>query len=203
MQGIWLVAFVLQWIVLLVLLLLVAGLFRYLGSIQGRGELATSQATRFEMGERIDPFVLSDLQNRPVDSKILLKGKSLVFFVSSGCQGCKTMLKQVAELANREGGLKGLGWTFAFICYGTRENVEAFFKEYLPTEDITVLLDERSMVSNQFAIRSVPVGIALDERVRVVDQSINPHVDWLYQVLNVPAPLEDSDPVKVVMLSNN
>lgn len=202
MQGIWLVAFVLQWIVLLALLLLVAGLFRYLGSMQGRSELALSRATQLEQGERIDHFVLNDLQGHPVDSKTLLKGKSLLFFVSAGCQGCQTMLKQVAELANREAGLKGLGWTFAFICYGTQEQVEAFFKTHLPTEDITVLLDEKGTISTQFAIRSVPVGVALDERARVIDQSMNPHVDWLYQVLNVPAPLEDPDPIKAVVLSN-
>lgn len=201
MQGIWLVAFVLQWIVLLILLFLVAGLFRYLGSMQGRSELATSRATRFEVGESIDHFVLKDLQSRLVDSKKLLKGKSLLFFVSVGCQGCQVMLRQVAELASREGGLKGSGWTFTFICYGTREQVGEFFQEHLPTADITVLLDEKGTVSDQFVIRSVPVGVALDEHGQVVDQSINPHVDWLYRVLNVPAPLHDPDPVRAYILS--
>lgn len=203
MQGVWIVAFVLQWIALLVLLLLVAGLFRYLGSIQERIDLATPRATRFELGGSIDHFVLADLQGRSIESKNLLERKSLLLFVSANCNACKTTLKQIAELARREGGLKGLGWGFIFICYGAREKVEEMFQEYLPTEDITVLVDNRGVVSSQFGIKSIPVGIAIDEQCRVLDQSFNPHAAWLYHVLDTPAPLHDPIPLETFMLSNS
>ena len=68
MAGIWLIAFVLQWVLLILLAILMAGVLRYLSFVQRNIHLVTRYATRFEKGDRISHFELADLSGFPVVS---------------------------------------------------------------------------------------------------------------------------------------
>lgn len=56
MQGIWLIAFILQWAMLLLLAVLLAGVLRFLASFQEKMALAAPPISRFELGERTGDF---------------------------------------------------------------------------------------------------------------------------------------------------
>lgn len=57
-----------------------------------------------------------------------------------------------------------------------------------PRRDVQILVDPKGDLARQYAVRQVPAGIALDARGRVVGQTMNPHANWLYKVLDVEPP---------------
>ena len=73
MLTIWIVAYILQWIVVVFLVCIMAGVLRYLGSIQDKIEEAIPLTSRYVRGEHTMKFELPDLQGHLVDSSSLLK----------------------------------------------------------------------------------------------------------------------------------
>ncbi len=193
MEGIWLVAFVLQWIIVLLLVVLMVGVLRYLDFVRRNIHLVTRYASRFEEGDRINRFELSDLNGLPAVSDVLLSAnsKTLLFFLNTGCSGCKAAVKLVADLAKREGGLKRFGWSFVFVYVGSRTSIKEHIAP-LPLDEVTVLIDEKEVLPQRYDLRSFPVGIAVDNLGRVINQSGGPLSNWLSQVLNVSPPLRVS-----------
>lgn len=100
-------------------------------------------------------------------------------------------MKQVADLAKRKGGLKGLEWTFVFIYIGSRKSVKVHIAN-LPLDEVTVLIDEDGTLYQQYDIRSFPVAIAVDHTGTVMDQSRGSLSDWLFNMLNVSPLLQRS-----------
>ncbi|SRR5579884_446722 len=190
MEQAWMIALILQWIFLLLLALMMVGVLRYLSFVQRNIHLVIRYASRFEPGDKITHFELADLNGLPVLSKNVLRNneKTLLLFLNGSCSSCKKIVKYVADLAKREGGLKGLGWAFVFIYVGlpllsTKEQINS-----LPLDEVTVLIDEKGVLLGQYDLRSFPVGIAVDNSGYVIDQSTGPTLNWLYQVLAVPSP---------------
>ncbi len=173
MTGMWIVAFVLQWILLLLLTILLIGSLRYLGRVQKNIHLVTRYSTRFEEGDHIGHFELSDLNDLPVVSNALLHNgkKTLLFFLSPGCSGCKAVIHQVTDLAKREGNLENFEWSFVFIYTGSRALVKASAAS-LPLNEVTVLVDEEGVLYRKYDIRTFPVTIAVDDRGNVTDRKI-------------------------------
>jgi peroxiredoxin len=187
MMGMWVVAFVLQWVLLLLLAVLLVGVLRYLGLVQKNIHLVTRYASRFEEGDRIGRFELTDLNDLPILSEALLsiKPKTLLFFLSTGCSGCTAMVKQIAELAKHEGGLGRFASSFVLIYTGSRTSVKAHVAP-IPLGEVTVLIDEEGMLYRQYDIRQFPVAIAVNNHGRVIDQKLGNDISrWLSDILNV------------------
>lgn len=193
MQGIWLVAFGLQWVLLLILVVLVAGILRYLGSIQERMNLAAPRISRFDLGERVTDFELPDIRDRTFNSASWIghSNKVMLVFLSPVCDSCKTVVKQIVELVNRSGDSEVRGWSYILICHGELVAIKEMVEQLLPFENIAILHDdvEESLVSRQYGVRTHPAGIAMDHRGHVIDQTFNPHTGWLYKVMGVSEPI--------------
>lgn len=189
MEGIWLVAFVLQWVIILLLAALMAGVLRYLGFVQRNIHLVTKYTSRFEEGDRISHFELPNLEGLPVVSKVLLdtNQRTLLLFLSTSCSGCHAVVRYLADLVKREGGLRGLGWSVVAVYTGPyvlRAAVEKHIASNLLNE-VTILVDEKGAISQQYDLRSFPVGIAVDNHGHVIDQSSSSLLRWLDQILHV------------------
>jgi thiol-disulfide isomerase/thioredoxin len=104
MTGMWIIAFALQWVLLLLLTVLMIGTLRYLGLVQKNIHLVTRYTSRFEEGDRVGHFELADLKGLPVVSEALLSQdkKTLLFFLTPGCGGCKAVISQIADLAKKD-----------------------------------------------------------------------------------------------------
>jgi len=203
MHGIWLVAFVLQWILLLLLAVLFAGVLRFLASFQEKIQLAAPPVSRFELGERVGAFELPDLVSRTISSQDVLQRypQSLLLLLTPTCTSCRMVLSQVAELASRDGGLGRLNSQFVCIIAGKHIDVESVVQQHpvLLSDRITILVDEQARVLGQYLIPSVPTGLVVDQTGRVLDQSMNPHANWVYKVLDVPPPAQsNSSPIPLI-----
>lgn len=199
MTGMWIVAFVLQWVLLLLLTVLLIGVLRYLGLVQKNIHLVTRYASRFEEGDHINHFELADLEGLPVVSKALLSQskKTLLFFLTPGCSGCKAVISQIANLARAEGGLKKFGWSFVLIYTGSPAQVKAQVAP-IPLGEATILVDEEGTLHRQYDIRAFPVAIAADEQGKVLRQKLGKDIEsWLFTLLNAPEAPMKSHPLPI------
>ncbi len=186
MTGPWLIAFVLQWIVLGVLMLLMAGVLRHLSSLQTYSIDDSPPITRFKLQERIEDFALPNIHGQLISSKSFLEQNRnvLLFFVSTTCSPCRAVVQHIKNLAAREGGLQVYGWSFIFVCYGESVASEEMLKD-LPLSDIQVLIDPGRSVYQQYGIRGVPVVLALDVKGRLQNQTVSPDSEWLDKMLGI------------------
>ena len=187
MTGMWVVAFVLQWILLLLLAVLVVGVLRYLSFVQLNIHLVTRYASRFELGDRISQFELPNLEGLPVVSKALFdtSQQTLLLFLSPSCNGCNDVIDFLAHLVKDEGGLRRFGWSVVAVYTGpyvSRESVEKHVDSSL-LKEMTILVDETGSISRRYDLRSFPVGIAVDHLGHIVDQSSRSMTKWLKQTL--------------------
>lgn len=186
MGGMWIVAFVLQWILILLLAIMMIGVLRYLASLQ-KSSLPADRS-RYEVGEHVDNFKLPDIHGHLFRSSSLIGQQRVVlFFLNPTCGPCGTAVKQIAELARREGGLGIIPWSFVLICSGEPSKIEQFVKS-LPPDVATILVDKDLEVTKQYGVRSTPFAIAVDRLGEVYSQSDRPTSHWLYTVLDVAAP---------------
>jgi len=202
MSGMWIVAFALQWIVLLIFAVLIVGVLRYLRFVQSNIHVVTHYASRFEQGDRISHFELPGLKGLPVVSKALLKTsqRTLLLFLSPSCSGCDTVMDDLANLVKREQGLGKLGWSVIVIYTGPYVSREAVEKHIDPSvsNEVTVVVDEKGSIAQQYDLRSFPIGIAVDHLGRVIDQSSRSMTRWLKQTLQASQPSrEEPSPISV------
>ncbi len=193
MSGLWLVTFLVQWVIVLVLLVLVAGILRYLASVEERWNLIAPPVSSYELGQRIENFALPDMTGQLIHSEDLLRRSNgaVFLFVSTSCSACEALLAQVSEIATRPNGL--LKKSLVVVVLGVTGNLEQLLVSYpsLSNEKIVVLTDPDGIALRQFGITAVPLGLALDRESRLVHQTHNPHVTkWLYVRLDVTPPTE-------------
>lgn len=194
MQGIWLIAFVVQWVMLLVLTLLVAGILRHLAVMQERWDLAAPPITTYEINQPIAEFELLDAAGTKVQSRDLLHQSSgtVILFVSTTCASCSTMLDQVSELIARQD--LSLTKTIVVIVVGVAGSLARFLDQHpglVNSRDVKMLADVDGIALRQFGVVSVPTGLAVDRKGRLVTQTLNPHVtNWLYTVLDTTPPMQ-------------
>lgn len=195
MTGLWLLAFVLQWMLIALLIVVTAGILRYLAILQERIGQAIPHVTRFETNETATSFTLPDLEGHRYDFSPRNDGRqTLLLILSTRCGTCEVVLRQAAEIARRPGGPAAIGWSMVIVAFGDHRSVKELLERSLSAEDLAlpasvpVLVDEAGVVLRGYLVGSVPAGVVLDPLGRVGDQSANPGPNWIYRVLNVPAP---------------
>ncbi|SRR6266542_1911303 len=193
MQGAWLIAFIVQWVMMLILALLVAGILRHLAIMQERWNLAAPPITAYELGQPIADFELPDATGTKVKSNDLLHQSdgAVILFVSTNCSSCATLLAQVSELVARPD--VSLTKIIVVIVLGAVSSLERLSIEYpnLVNTHVVALADENATAVGQFGIRFVPIGLLVDREGHVSNQTLNPHAaNWLYTVVGAIPPLE-------------
>jgi thiol-disulfide isomerase/thioredoxin len=195
MTGIWLVAFILQWLLLGLLTVLFAGILRYLSAFQERMQAVAPVTTVFELGQRIFEFELPDVSGAFVQSKEVLSNgkKNIVVLGTSTCPACRSFLSKLNELMTREEGnaIRTARCIFV-VAGGTAAAVGELLTEYpgLRRKEVALLIDTEEKIATRFGVTSVPTGVAVDQEGHVLDQSKNPHAGWIYKVLGVLPPIE-------------
>ncbi len=194
MHGIWLIAFVVQWILLALLAVLFAGVLRYLASLQEKLQLAAPLISRFELGEQVGAVDVTDLHgNQATSTQAIGQGRNvLLLLLSPKCGSCKTIVAQITEMARRPGGVLASGWSITLLFAGDRPTIDEVVQKNPPllSDGITLLIDEQGVSLAQYGIPSVPTGLALDRRGRLLTQSMNPHANWMYKTLTIDAPAQ-------------
>lgn len=192
MQGLWLIAFLVQWFVVLMLTALVIGVLRYLVSVKERWNLAVPAITKYELQERIDDFELPNSTGIIVKSTDLLsQSGAIILLISATCQSCTALLAQVSEVATRHEVV--LAQPIIVIVLGSKESVEHLLNIYsgLTSNQVITLIDEQGIAVRQFGVDAVPIGFTVDHEGHVLRQTGNPHLsNWLYTVTRVPLPKE-------------
>ena len=187
MGPMWIVGFVIQWILVLLLAVLMVGVLRYLSFVQRNIHLVMQYSSRFDQGDRISHFKLPNLEGLPVLSKTLLKGsqRTILLFLSPSCNGCDAVISYLANFAKDEGGLRKFGWSVVTVYTGPHTSREAVEKHIDPLllDEVTVLIDEQGSISQQYDFRSFPVGLAVDQSGHVVDQASRSMTKWLRRTL--------------------
>ncbi|MDQ2913494.1 MAG: hypothetical protein M3T56_09585 [Chloroflexota bacterium] len=195
MTGLWLLAFVLQWILIALIILVMAGILRYLAILQERIGQAIPHVTRFAKDESATSFTLPDLDGHPYEFRPQSIGRqTLLLILTTHCGTCEVVLRQAVEIAQRPKGLATIGWSMVIVAFGDQRSVKELLERSLSGVDLAlpssvpILVDEQGVVLRGYLVGSAPAGVALDALGRVIDQSANPGPNWIYQVLNVPAP---------------
>jgi peroxiredoxin len=196
------VLLVLDTVIVLLLFVLVAGILRYLNVVQERLEATVPKVSRLRKGDTITSFELPHLGGGMFSSSDVIGHDVpvLLAILNDQCGSCEILAKQIAELAERPGGLPQIGWRVVMVWVGSPQSVAE--KSYRSTVDLSVLIDERGTVVRQLLVSGFPSAIALDGSGRVLDQSSNPGPNWMYLTLEVDAPekpLTDSIPVGRLM----
>lgn len=190
MQEPWVIAFLVQWLVVLVLVVLVVGLLRHLGTLEEQLRLDIPPISSYDVGQSIGEFALPDVTGASIQSSDLLAGSggAVLLFVTSTCSACENLLAQFSELTSSR--QVRLGKTLIVIGEGGAGTVDRLLESHpgLCEPQVTLLADDEATVLRQFGITSVPTALAIDGKGRVIDQSLNPHAEkWLYNKLGVDA----------------
>ena len=194
MQGPWLIAFFVQWMLVIILLVLVVGILRYLSSVKERWTLAVPAITRYELGEIVADFEAPDMRNSPIKIKELLSRFNrgiVILFVSAKCTACETSMQQVIELLSRQ--QEAFSKTLLIVALGRESSLELLLEKYPSIVDSRVFLlrDEKGAALSQFGITRSPTALVIGVKGDVIDQTFNPHVaGWMYKAFAVNPPLE-------------
>lgn len=190
MQGFWLLAFVVQWSLVLILTVLVVGILRYLHSVQERWDLAVPAISKYEIRQKIDDFELPDVSGTKIKSRdVLLASGAVILVVTSSCRSCLALLTQISELVNRPNTI--ITKAILIIVAGTTDHLENFlkFSPVLGSRKVILLCDEDGSILKTFGLRAVPTGLEVDREGYLINQTFNPHADyWLYKVVGAPLP---------------
>lgn len=188
MTALW-VAMGINFLVLILIALLVAGILRHLQSLQMRLEESIPHITRFEAGEPVTSFTLADLAGRDISSDGLIGNgqPSVLLLLTASCAECDAIVNQLVELTTRPGGMGSIGWNVVTVWYGEPDAVESKAAA-LSEAGIPVLVDRQASLSRGYLVSSLPVGMAIDGKGRLTSQSANPGPSWLYRSLAVEAP---------------
>jgi peroxiredoxin len=202
-QGPWMIAFIVQWVIVLVLMLLVVGVLRHLGNLEEQWRLATPPISSYEIGQSISEFELPDAVGTMIRGSNLLAGSegAILLFVTSTCSACVSLLTQISGLISSQH--VAFGKSLVVIGEGGVGTVERLLEAHpeLRSTQVMLLADDEGSVLRQFGITSVPTALDVDGNGRVIDQSLNPHAEkWLYKKLGVvpPADLSSGGWVSIV-----
>lgn len=189
MQGIWLIAFLVQWALLLLLGLLVIGALRQLSVIQQRWRMAAPPITSLEVGDVLPDLHLPDRDGSIVSVSDHLKQRGgVILFLSGTCAACRAVLEQLEALDSRDVTGRGIVLVMVGDIAEARRLLQAHPRL---ASSISVIFDVEGAAMRRLSLIAVPTGLIVDERRRLVSQTFNPHVgQWIYKALRIAPPIQ-------------
>jgi hypothetical protein len=192
------IAFTMTWAVVILIVIVLAGVLRYLGTLQTRIGESVPRTTVLERGDRVPAFQLTELHGGSVvgsDQIIGTGTATILLLLTATCTECEVIAKQIGELTKRPGGLPALRWSIVIAWYGDRETIQERARPVPPNAPgLTILHDPDARLARDLLVGSLPIGIALDGSGRVVGQTANPGPNWLYLTLGAAAPDKALEP---------
>jgi len=173
--------------------LLVAGILRYLGGIQQRLEALAPRISGLSSGDTMPDFHLKTLDGVEARRDDVVGGgvRTVLLVLNDQCDACEVVARQCVELAERDGGLAGLGWRLVLSWVGSPDTFTAKLGGISFHEPaLTVLMDPDGQIAKGLLVSSFPVGLALDNTGRLLSQSGNPGPTWLYTTTGASAPAQ-------------
>lgn len=156
MSGLWLVAFVALWVLVLVEALLVLAVMRQLGLVYDR---LPPTRTGLPPGTVAPDFTLPDLNGRPRSLKDYAGRMVILAFVSPGCSACKPLLPALNDLFSMD----GQGDRAVLVaCGGPPEDCRQLSadNDVLPP----VLLGAESGMWDLYSVPGVPYAVSINEK---------------------------------------
>jgi thiol-disulfide isomerase/thioredoxin len=207
LDGIWIVAFGLQWIVILLLAFLIVDILRYLRAVQDTLYNMTPMVSTVGLKERAPFFTLPSLSGNTINTQHLFGQATpvLLLFLSSTCNSCKKVIQHLTELGEDTKDFSELSWKVVIVYYGGFSAVQDIFTEaeilYRASKNgnLVVLVDEEGIASKKYGIRSFPTGFALDSNGLVVQQAGGVSADWIYTVAGILKPIMPSTTSKTTI----
>jgi hypothetical protein len=181
---------------LVALTVVVAGVLRYLSAIQGRLDSSVRRVSKLELGEKFPEAHIPEVRSERVRSLSDLVGngqKTMVLLVNDACQSCDVLVRQIAELASRPGGIEAIRWEFIFVWIGDKDSIAEKSSGLPQSPRIVQLTDTDGTLARLLLIGSFPVGMAFDMAGKLESQSAQPGPNWLYLTLKVAGPEQPID----------
>lgn len=181
---------------LVALTIAVAGMLRYLSAIQGRLDSSVRRVSKLERGETFPDVSVPDLRTGRNLSLTELVGngqRTMVLLLNDTCQSCDVLVKQIAELASRTGGIAEIRWKFVLDWIGEKQLVADKAASLPQSSQIVQLADSDGTLARLLLIGSFPVGMAFDAAGKLESQSAQPGPNWLYLTLGVAGPEQPLD----------
>ncbi|MCS6846512.1 MAG: hypothetical protein RMN52_02205 [Anaerolineae bacterium] len=189
MEGIWLIAFLAQWALLLLLGLLVIGTLRQLGIMQQRWRMAAPPITSLEIGDVLPDLYLPDQDSEivPVSGHLKQRG-GVILFLSGACAACRMVLEQLEALEDSDVANRGV----VLIMVGDVAEARRLLRSHPGLAPaILVVFDVEGTAMRRLNVIAVPTGLVVDERCRLVSQTFNPHAgQWIYKALRIAPPIQ-------------
>jgi methylamine dehydrogenase accessory protein MauD len=170
MSGVWLAAFVMLWLIVLVLGFLLAGALRQLGLIQLRlgddpGALITD--TGLERGVEAPDFTAVDSESKELVTLSELPGvPRLVVFASPGCLSCRELIPGLNEVRKTRAG----EFDFLVICRGDVESCQSFGR--MNRLEAPMVVDTTGQIEKDYLVTLTPFAYLLDHERKVVIRGI-------------------------------
>lgn len=130
--------------------------------VNGRAEfdrLYPNGLSLASVGDKLKTFSATDINGSSLGIADLKGKKSAIIYVDSGCGSCKVKCATLRDI------LKPLGVNVIFVSQGTREETEAFIKDYLQGEQL--ILDEDNKVANTLYLGEPPYLMLIDKDLTI------------------------------------
>lgn len=190
----WVLAFALQWVVIVLLFLLVLGVLR---RQVAAGSPSPALVTRLKIGDA-RPIFEASRSDGSVWSSSELGDDSVLLVASAECPACIMALGALGDMENDL--LHSVearpSVTVLFLPTPTAPAPSVAFAELSAVA--TLVDDTEGAGMSAIGIRGVPTGLRFANGGRLVDVSLNPHAGWLAEQLGCESRLPDGYPIPIM-----
>jgi methylamine dehydrogenase accessory protein MauD len=157
--GIWLYSYLVLWALLLIESLLMIGIVRQIGSMHGH-YVKNDPDSGLPLGALAPAIHGEDVYGRPVSLATSRGKKTLIYFLSTGCHGCRTVLSYVHALGTLD------EFELILVMSASKMRTQLFLAELWhgsPTPSFMVVADEKRLHADRYKSVVVPYAVVVDE----------------------------------------
>lgn len=178
MSGLWVVAFMMLWLLVIVLSVIVLGLLRRVAPLLVQLDYSLRrfgpdlEVRGLSAGEKVPTFEILDNKGKRVRLGDSLLLPAVFLFVDSGCEPCQQLTKELEEQASVFIGTR---------LYVVAENSSGY--ERLQNRGLTVLEQDRGQASIAFQQTAFPQAFAVDGERQIVASAVTDSLDDIKRLI--------------------